>query len=290
MNILVTGASGLLGSDIVQHATLAGHQVIKHCNQERPGYLSANLATATGLEAICNANWDTIIHCAAIKDPDQCEKAPEKAYEINVKATARLAKFAAENNRKMVFISTDYVFDGTNAPYAEDASPCPLNAYGKQKAEAEQAVLSASTNHIILRIPIIYGIAAGLEKSLLITAALKAINSTTECWMDTRVVRYPTYTGDIARAILLLLEKKTQGIFHISAQDKTSKYGICQIIAEILGKSTSHIEAKESDPTKEANRPEDAHLAIKRLENLGFAIEKPLKERMHELLTNASTL
>jgi dTDP-4-dehydrorhamnose reductase len=77
----------------------------------------------------------------------------------------------------MVFISTDFVFDGTNAPYDEQAATSPLNTYGRQKAEAEKAVLSASADHIILRVPILYGIAAGLEKSLLITSSLKPVKA-----------------------------------------------------------------------------------------------------------------
>lgn len=284
MRILVTGASGLLGSHVAFQAEEDNFQVIKQCNRPRPGFFAADLTIRDGLDRVCHESWDWLIHCAACKDPELCESQPEQSRKINVEATAELATFAAAHDRKMLFISTDFVFDGTQAPYGEDAPINPLNMYGSQKAEAEQLVLAASPSHSILRVPILYGEKAGLDKSLLISSSLKVLNSQKSCWMDTRIVRYPTYTGDVARAALLILNKNGCGIYHISGQDKTSKFGICKLVADILGKSMAHIEARESDPNKEANRPPDAHLSMNRLLDLGFEIEQPLQERFAALL------
>lgn len=284
MRMLITGASGLLGADVALKAEEAGYEVIRHCNKARKGFVSADLSHEKDLQKLFSLDWDVVAHCAAQKNPEICEKEPDSSYVINVDASARIADFATKTSRKMLFISTDFVFDGKNPPYAETDTPSPLNAYGAQKAEAERQILSISSQHVILRVPILYGTAAGLDQSLLITSALNAINSKKACWMDTRIVRYPINTLDVSRALLLLLRKDAEGIFHVTGEDKTSKYGVCALIADILQKDISHIEPRESDPKKEASRPENAHLSMKKIQNLGFSLSKSLNDHMMDIL------
>ncbi len=120
MKILLTGASGLLGSDIACSADKKRPQIsgtVKVCSNLRPGFLAADLTTEAGIGKIDGEDWDVMIHSAAWRSPDQCEKDRAGAYLLNVWATEKLASLAAKRGAKMLYISTDYVFPGTNPPW-----------------------------------------------------------------------------------------------------------------------------------------------------------------------------
>jgi dTDP-4-dehydrorhamnose reductase len=133
------------------------------------------------------------------------------AEKINVAATRRLAEAASAKGAWMLYISTDYVFDGKNPPYSEGDIPCPVNCYGRTKLEGENATISTCRESAVLRIPFLYGWRAGLEKSALLTSTLKALDSKSEVEMDDTVVRYPTYTADVAKAAAFLASRRAKG-------------------------------------------------------------------------------
>ena len=144
MKILITGASGLLGSDIVHSAARRRPQIsniIRVCSKPSAGFLSADLTTEQGIRKISESDWDTLIHTAAWRNPDQCDKDKSGAHRLNAWATEQLASEAANRGAKMLYISTDYVFPGTNPPYGENDSPSPVNYYGETKLQGEKTVL-----------------------------------------------------------------------------------------------------------------------------------------------------
>ena len=286
MKILITGASGLLGSDIVHSAGQKRPQIfkiIKVCSKSSPGFLSADLATEEGIRKISESDWDTLIHTAAWRSPDQCDKDKSGAHRLNAWATDQLASEAAKRSAKMLYISTDYVFPGTNPPYNENDSPSPVNYYGETKLEGEKAVLKFCTNSCILRIPLLYGIKGGLAKSDLLAGALKTFDSVKSSPIEDSIVRYPTYTGDVAEAVFFLLEKNASGIFHFSGQDKTSRYKITATIAKVFEKSMKNIIRQEEAPKTEAVRPHDPHLNIEKILSLGFPVPMGFEERLRLL-------
>lgn len=280
MKILVSGSSGLLGSEIMLEAEKKSIQSIGFSRYpSNKNSFEADLLNENDFAKIAKLNFDCIIHTAAWRDPDQCEKDKETCKKINVIATERLAKIAKAKKALFFHISTDYVFSGENPPYDENTPPSPVNFYGETKAQAEE-IVRKTDNFIILRIPLLYGLAAGLENSALLKNSLDALASKKEWLMEDSIVRYPTFTGDVAKAIFFLIKKKSQGIFHFSGQDKTSRYRITIDIAKILSVPSDNIVRMEQPPPSETKRPKDSHLSMNKILAAGFPLPIPFKDRI----------
>jgi S-adenosylmethionine synthetase len=282
MKILVTGASGLLGTDIVKTFEEKGYEIIKTAFSQRKGFVAADISTESGIRTLSNLDWDMIIHTSAAKDPDICENNKTEAYQLNVWAAKKLAEIALKKNGRMLFISSDYVFSGDNAPYKEIDKPNPINYYGENKAEAEEIILKLLCKNVcILRLPILYGISAGLSASALLNSSIKIINSSETSYLDDYIIRYPTFTEDVSKAICFLEEENAYGIYHYSGENKTTKYKLAIMIAKIFGKKHDHLKRISGRPNTVAVRPYDSHLDISKITKLGFnkpvALEDHLK-------------
>lgn len=286
MKVLVTGSTGLLGSDIVYSLEQHGKSAVKTCYSERGcGYISADITSDSGIEKLSRLDWDFVVHTSAWRSPDQCENKKEEAYKLNTWAAEQIAETAKAKKAGMLFISTDYVFSGSEPPYSEEDTPDPINYYGKTKAIAEESIANILDNYIILRIPLLYGTRAGLAASDVLNTAVKVLNSDRPVNMDNTITRYPTYTGDVAEAVNFLIDKKAKGIYHFSGQDKVTKYLICKIIAKILEKDTSNIIKKDTKPDGDAaERPQNSHLSMNRLLSEGFELPLPFKQRVRKLM------
>jgi dTDP-4-dehydrorhamnose reductase len=283
MKLLITGSGGMLGAEIAAAAMAAGHEVIRSRRRASPGFLSADLVLPEGFANLADAEWDEVIHCAAWRDPETCERDPDGAEAINVTATQRLAELAAARRARMLFISTDLVFPGTEAPYAEDAVSRPLSRYGDTKRRGELAVLAASPENVVMRVPLLYGLAAGIGQCPFLLSTLRALTSSTPWPMDDAIVKCPTWTGDVAAAILFLLERGEGGIFHCRAPDRRTRYALTAMVADVLGLSMASVIRREASPGGDAMRPRDAFLGMDRLLALGFSEPLPLPERLGRL-------
>lgn len=158
MTVVVTGASGLLGREIYKQFSLSFQDVIGLGFSRAEKLLKCNLLDFESTnKLIRDINPTVIIHAAAEKRPDVAAKNPEQAKMLNVFATQNLAKIAYSLNALFIYISTDYVFDGSFPPYEINDQPNPLNEYGKAKYEGEIQTSNAHPGSIILRIPVIYG-------------------------------------------------------------------------------------------------------------------------------------
>ncbi len=290
MKLLVTGASGLLGTDICHCAEGQGVDCERICLSKREGFIQADIRTAEGLSHIERLDWDALVHTAAWRSPEDCESNPKGAFEVNVKATAELARIASERKARMLYISTDYVFPGTKPPYAETAAPRPLNVYGETKLQGERSAMENCRDTAILRIPFLYGWRAGLERCSLLTSTLAALKADPPAAIDDSVVRYPTCTCDVAEAVLLILSKGARGIHHFSGQDKTTRYGIALLAAELLGWDASKLIRLEAPPQKDAKRPQDAHLSMARVLSLGAKEPAPFRESFKTCLKELGLL
>jgi dTDP-4-dehydrorhamnose reductase len=283
MKIILTGSSGLLGTDISRVAEKKNIILTGICrNPVKKNEISADIRTKDAIAKIANLDFDCIIHSAAWRDPDECERNKKAAHAINVSATDELAKIAKAKNAFFFFISTDYVFSGEQAPYKEDSPHCPVNYYGETKAEAENIVMKLA-KFAILRIPILYGLAAGLAKSALLASTMNALHSKKTWDMEDSIVRFPTYTGDVAEAIFFILEKKLEGIFHFSGEDEKTRYKISLDFAEIFNLDASGIIRIPNPPASEARRPRNSHLSMDKILNHGFPHPIHFKERISML-------
>jgi dTDP-4-dehydrorhamnose reductase len=290
MKILVTGATGLLGSDVVYTMREAGYDVIKtSTSAEGNDAIRSDLTTDKGIDAIAGSDWDFLIHTAASKDPDWCEEHKDDAFRINVLASVNLSQLARERKAGMIFVSTDYVFEGKNPPYSESDPIMPINYYGNTKVKAEDMIKAVLEEVCILRVPVLYGAKAGLKASSLIHAAFNALNSDKKCLIDDVCIRYPTSTADVAGTILTLIQNRAAGIFHYSGLNKMTKYSITLEIGRILGKDTSHISRLDELDTI-ARRPLDSHLSMEKIIAIGAKLPVSFEEGARTVLKELSLL
>lgn len=266
MKLLLLGASGLLGRQVAATFRAAGWELAAPTHREvdlaRPEAVAALLATAAP---------DLILNCAAQRRPDLCEGNAPEVLALNVDLPRRLA----ESGRPLIHISTDYVFNGANAPYAEEAHRCPINAYGRQKAAAEAAIEEAP-NALILRLPILFGPTPDLRASAVTILAANLLAARGACVkMDDLALRYPTFTCDIARQLLRLASPvyagTLRGIAHYSAEEPMTKFQMALTMAQLIGVDPAQCLPDHTPPA--VPRPYDCHLSTRRLRQLGLFVE-----------------
>lgn len=246
--LLVTGASGLLGSHVARLAigrfdTLGLFQSFRPANIS--GRLeSLDLTDATAVRSRLDVFRPTlIVHCAALADADRAQREPDLARRVNVDATATLAHCARRLGAKMLFVSTDLIFDGRKgAPYIEDDPPCPLSFYGQMKLDAERIVRAVCDTWLIARTSLIVGPSPrgnrGLDEKL--ASALRQ-GRVVKLFVDE--FRCPVVACDLAAAILELVDSPHTGVFHLAGSERLSRYEIGMRIARRFGWPTATLEA-----------------------------------------------
>jgi len=281
--IIITGASGLLGRALVRTFKDASWDVVGWGFSRADG-ISIKKVDLTHQSAVNEALLDfvpsVLIHAAAERHPDNIEKDPEGAQRLNVTATQNLAKLCKQMKIKFIYISTDYVFDGQNPPYSEDAITNPLNAYGKSKADGEQVTLAESLSHCVFRVPILFGKIENLEESA-VTVLFKAVKDSSKVrTMDSFQKRYPTNVKHVAFALLQFVQlfKSSaensyafDGIFHFSAKEQMTKFEMAIVLGRVSGCDTSHIQPASPSSSFGAKRPDNSQLCCKKLEKLGLS-------------------
>ncbi|XP_032781503.2 methionine adenosyltransferase 2 subunit beta isoform X1 [Daphnia magna] len=289
--VVVTGASGLLG-----RAVLAAFQQSKWTVMG-----TAFSRTGTNLvridicnkekteEIIRNFMPTAIVHCAAQRFPDKVEQDVDGTVRLNVAATKNLANLAAELGAIMIYISTDYVFDGTKPPYSELDTTNPLNMYGKTKLQGEQVTLEASPNHIVLRVPVLYGPVEYLGESAVTVLLQLFYDSEGTKLVSDSEMRYPAHVDDIASICVDLLELKetnadVKGIYHWGGKEAMTKYGMVRDMASIFQLSMSHI-SPDPNPSQGTSRPQNAQLTNAKLENLAVGKHTPFRVGIESVLT-----
>jgi dTDP-4-dehydrorhamnose reductase len=285
MKILVTGASGLLGRSLmVSLAPLAPEGLAGWARSRAVPPLAAVDLTdresvrAAFLRACSGSAPDLVVHAAAERRPDAVDGDPAAAEALNVGATRDLAALAAEAGARLVYVSTDYVFDGSAPPYFPDSAPNPLNAYGRMKLAGELAVRNAfgadADLWAVIRIPILYGRVESLGESPVTELAARLLDGKpfkAEDW----ATRYPAHADDVARAVAAVarsLAAGEGGVFHFAGAEALTKYGMARAMAEALGLDPALVSPDPAPPAG-APRPRDCRLDGSRLGALGFAPE-----------------
>jgi dTDP-4-dehydrorhamnose reductase len=209
MRLLVTGAAGMLGHDVIAAAERAGHDVIPLSRAQLDVRDRAAVRAA-----VASARPDVVVNCAAWTDVDGAEAEEEAATAINGAGAGNVGAAAADAGAFLVHVSTDYVFDGTSgAPYVESSPTCPLNAYGRSKLAGEAAVAAAAAGrHAIVRTSWLFGRAGrnfvatmlGLARE---RDALTVVDDQVGC---------PTFTGHLAAALVDIAERRLDGVRHVA--------------------------------------------------------------------------
>jgi dTDP-4-dehydrorhamnose reductase len=224
MKVLVTGAAGMLGRDVMLAAGNAGHDVVGF------GHAELDIADATSVEKKFELERpDVVINCAAWTDVDGAEEAEETAFAVNGTGAGNVAAAAAAVGASVVYVSSDYVFDGAKgAPYVETDQPAPLSAYGRTKLAGEEATAAANKRHFIVRSSWLFGIGGGN----FVETMLRLAADHGEVLVVRDQVGSPTYTWHLAYGLVRLIEGIEFGIHHMAAAGHCSWYDFAREIFE----------------------------------------------------------
>jgi len=224
MKVLVTGAGGMLGRDVVLAAGNAGHAVVGFSHIELDVTDAAALGAKFELE-----RPDVVVNCAAWTDVDGAEEAEEAAMAVNGRGAGNVAAAAAELGASVVYVSSDYVFDGAKgAPYVETDQPAPLSAYGRTKLAGEEATAAANKRHFVVRSSWLFGIGG----SNFVETMLRLASTQSEVLVVRDQVGSPTYTWHLAYGVVRLIEGVEFGIHHMAAAGSCSWYDFAREIFE----------------------------------------------------------
>jgi dTDP-4-dehydrorhamnose reductase len=216
MRILFIGASGLIGSHLLQEAIMRGHIAIGTFRRHRiPGLVYLDLTDHTSLERLlddCRPDW--VVHAAGWTWVDGCEKDPVRAMVENCHQPAALARACRARNIRFAYFSTTYVFDGKAGPYGESDCPRPINVYGQSKLAGENAVKEILGNVALLpRIICPWGKES--QRKNFVYQVMRAVATGNTLRIPSDQIGNPTYAGDIAAWCLSLLELNQGGIWHL---------------------------------------------------------------------------
>lgn len=262
IKVLVTGVNGQLGHDVVSRLTNLGIEVV---GVDKDDFDICNKKQTENY--ISKVRPDVIVHCAAYTSVDKAEDDKEKCYLVNVEGTRNIAEICSRINAKMVYISTDYVFNGMGTEaHLESSNTYPINYYGYTKAEGERIVQSLIEKHFIVRTSWLYG----EYGNNFVKTMLKLAQSDNKISVVNDQIGAPTFTKDLAVLICDLLQTTKYGVYHGVNEGYCSWYEFALAIFNRAGikKSVKPISSQEY-PTR-AKRPFNSRLAKDNLVNNGF--------------------
>lgn len=240
--ILITGSNGLLGQKVVDLLVRSGgYEVLLTSRREHSvfksdalPYVSLDLSNRqTVRKVIDEFEPEIIINTAALTDVDKCETERAMAWKANVTSVENLAISAKLVGAHLIHISTDYVFDGKNGPYAEDDRPNPINYYGRTKLAAENVIFTNDITHTIVRTIVLYGTGIGVKLNFGLWLHKQFIEEKPIRVFDDMFTN-PTLVDDLAYALLKIVELKRTGIYHISGPDLISRYQFAVKFAQVF--------------------------------------------------------
>jgi dTDP-4-dehydrorhamnose reductase len=222
MKILIVGASGLVGGNIFNYlSSETNWDVLGTYNNFKADPFIFFDASERGSwsDTVVNTNWDVIVHTGALTHVDGCEENPELSYLLTVKSAENMCSFADRIGALLIYISTDYIFDGECGPYTENEIPNPVNIYGQHKLKAEKLVIAMLSNYLILRITNVYG--NELRNKNFLARTIAQIKSNIELSITAPIDQYATPINalDVAKAIFLLISDRKTGIYHLASSD-----------------------------------------------------------------------
>jgi dTDP-4-dehydrorhamnose reductase len=278
--ILITGSNGLLGQRLSMMLSGQTEYEVLNTSIERSFVFDDHLYDYTQLDItqrsdvkslISSFQPDVILNAAAATNVDWCESNREDAWKINVTAVENLAEGARKVGAKLIHVSTDYVFDGKNGPYDEQAKLNPLSYYGKTKLASENSVQSAGINYSIVRTVVLYGLGIGVKANFVLWV-VKSLREGKRIRIVDDQYANPTYVCDLASAMIKLAETNHNGIFHICGSDWINRHEFTVKIAEIYGLDTSLIDRiKTADLKQPAPRPlQSGFITLKAQTQLGM--------------------
>lgn len=276
---LITGLGGFLGSNLGLHLAQAGWEVWGSWHAQDPGLPGVqarhlDVCLPGPVEQLFEeAKPDLVFHLAAVADPDACADDEPAARQINVQGTKIVAMAARRAGARLVFLSTDQVFDGSRGLWAESDAPAPLGAYGRSKRDAETAALEAGgASTLVVRLALTYGWGRGgargrnfAEKWLRTLLTGGRTRAFTDQW------RTPIYGVDACEALRLGAERGWSGLLHLAGPERATRHDFAVRLAREFNFPPEGMQAASlKDAVFRDPRPADASLDTAKLQALGF--------------------
>jgi dTDP-4-dehydrorhamnose reductase len=274
MRILVTGANGQLGQELQR--ALRGEDVFA---ADQPEYELTDPALSAKIGAM---RPDLVIHAAGHTDVDGCERDPGTAFTVNAQGTRRVAEGAAKANARLIYISTDYVFDGKKTePYTERDPVNPLNVYGRSKLAGEEEAVKGCRRTLVLRTSWLYGVnGKNFVKTILSLAVTQP---------ELRVVEdqrgSPTYARHLAHVIAGLIRSDVTGVIHAGGEGECSWYEFAKAILQEAGLRCRVVPISTAESGRLALRPPYSALSTAFLHQHGLSLP-PWREGVRQFLAD----
>lgn len=284
MNCLVTGGSGFLGKAVVSRLAKE-HNVVGICyrNPVR-GFVSCDIRDSYRFASVLKYYApQVVIHSAAYRDPDYSEVNEKENDRLNI-APAYVLRKTLQDACYIVFISSDYVFDGLNPPYSESSSRRALNKYGQSKIDAEDIILTRK-NSSALRIPLLIGAGQSLANSGYIGQLITTVRDKKPSIQDHYHIRFPTWIEDVADVIAFLINKHIEGPIHYCSEQGATRYDSALKIGRILEESTCHIMPSKGPIHRCATRPHNTRFSINKIKSLGYDRVTPFSSVVRNIVS-----
>lgn len=296
MRVLITGGTGLLGKALIESrnqpydivATYVGKYSMSDSDDIR--YLKLDIRDQDGHARLFQEfTPDVIIHTAGIGSPDYAEQHREESWDINVGGARNILSCCEKYDSKLIFISSNGIYDGEKAPYSEEDPAEPINYYGELKVKTEEMIMDAGIPHAIIRPILMYGWNHPFERSNIATYCLARMRGGEKVSVYEDVFLTPLFSHSCAKAIWKVIEEEKYDVFNIAGAERASIYQMIRKMADIFGLNSELIEpVQQGHFNKLVKRPRDTSfrtlkmqkvLDIKPLSlNEGFTVMKDCRE------------
>jgi len=263
MRALVIGASGQVGAALLRALRARGHDAVGTAARHLfPGLVPLDFTDAAATDRlIVETRPDWVVCPAALSHVDYCEEHPDEARAANVGAPVAAAQAAARAGAGFVYFSSDYVFDGVGGPFAEDAPPRPLGAYGRSKAEGEQAVRAALERALVIRTSVVYG--PERQEKNFVYQLIRACRGGLDFRPAVDQRASPTYNEDLAAATVECCEREERGLWHLAGADVLDRMAFARLVCRVFDLDGSRLRpATTAELGQKAGRPLDGGLRI----------------------------
>lgn len=232
---LVIGASGQVGEHLLATAHASGKDVVgTHLRCPTDKTIELNICEPSAIHALFESIKPSVVYLpAAMANVDYCEQFPVESAATNVRAVENIVDEVNRIQAKLVFFSTDYVFDGASGPYSESDRPNPKCQYGVQKLFAEELIRDRANNFLIIRTTVVYGWER--QRKNFVCRLLERLGAGESVKVPCDQIGTPTYAPDLARVVIQLVELDANGLFHVVGPDRMSRYEFACEIAEVFG-------------------------------------------------------
>src|SRR5438445_7706665 len=271
-NLLVTGAHGFVAGSVLAQAgdNWAVHALSRGPEPERRDAWHWHACEALAPDQLTvlfrEIQPHTVIHTAALADIDFCQAHPELARAINVELTRHLAELCGETNTRLIFCSTDTIFDGEHAPYREEDRPGPVNLYAETKVEAEQIVSRLGAQAVIARLALVFGLPVLGAGNSFLARMVATLKSGGTVGMSEHEVRTPVDVLTVGRALLEFAAGDHSGIFHLAGLSRVNRFELAQATAFRFG-FPKHLVIQQpiAASPERAKRPRDVSLDTRKI-------------------------